>query len=158
MSQTIPFLALLICAPAALAGDAPDPKPAELRWAERVATDFLNAGTRPQAIGAMHASAAALLSADYRRLIEAENDTPGTFVSVRFKTLLGAPESWSISKRELSPGADEAVFEGVGLNEASQKTGVFVLRVSKEESGGKWRVSYFGVGESKQSAGTSAKR
>lgn len=156
MSRTLPILLLLICAPAARAGDEPDPKPAKLRWAERVAADFLNAGTQPQAVGAFRASAAALLSADYRKLIEAENDTPATFVGTRFGTLLGHPESWKITARELSPDADEAVFEGVGLDKDSRKTGSFVLRVSKEESGGKWRVGYFGIGESKLAAGSSA--
>ena len=158
MSRTLPCLVMLICVVPAFAGEDPEPKPAELRWAERVAADFLDAGVRPQAVGATHASAAALLSADYRRLIEAENDTPGTFVSVRFGTLLGAPKSWAITSRELSPDADEAVFEGTGFDDASRKTGVFVLRVGKETKGGKWRVNYFGIGESKSGVGSSAKR
>jgi hypothetical protein len=127
------------CVP--LAGDAPDKKPAAadkkepaLIWAKEVVTDFLNAaGNRNLA------AAELLLTDELRKNFKAMNDSAPPEMSLNRTLLLISVigTQWSISREEIAPDRDEAVFRG-----SFRDGGGFSVRVTKEKESGKWRVHF----------------
>jgi hypothetical protein len=141
------LLPFAVCA-TALGDDKPDKKTEELKWAKGIADDFLNAGTRHDADQAV-----LLLSAEFVKSIAQQRTTPDSYLHTRFSDVTGAKSS--ITSEEMAPDKDEGSFRGTFTAENGEAS--FSIRVAKEKESGKWRVSYFVIGDRKKKDDTSKK-
>jgi hypothetical protein len=143
MTRALTCLLLLLPCAAEPAQDRPDKKAAELKWAKEVVTDFMTAGLRGE-----HNQAVVLLSAELKKALESTSEPDRTFVYNRFGVYLNGAKAWSVSKEEIAPDMDEAVFRGTCTGDEGQAE--FTVRVVKEKDTGKWRVHLFSVGRWKK--------